>query len=118
MKPHNKIDLGSVHVHKKVLAEVIAKSIDGIKGVSLIEENPLDKLLATFGRTSFPGVQIKIFDNSEVTLEIKVFVQYGINIPDIARQIQSVVRAAIEKTIDVQIKDINVNIQGIERSSK
>ena len=40
------------------------------------------------------------------------------NIPDIGRHVQDVVRSMVQKTVDIGLKEINVNIQGIERGGK
>ena len=39
MKDDTKIDLGSVQVHKKVFAEIIASALKEVSGVKLIENN-------------------------------------------------------------------------------
>lgn len=115
MKKEQRIDLGSVQVHKKVFAEIIASALDHVDGVHLIEENIGNKLAGMFGQKEFPGVEVNVDENQEVTLEISILVRYGLNIPDAARQVQRAVKDAVDKTLDVTLKDINVNVQGIER---
>jgi len=111
----DKIDLGAVQVHKKVFAEIISSALDGVDGVWLIHKNIGNKLFEIFGQKDFPGIDIKVDNNHEVTLELKVIVRYGINIPDAARQVQATVKSEIDKTLDINLKDINVNVQGVER---
>jgi uncharacterized alkaline shock family protein YloU len=118
MKDDSKIDLGSVQVHKKVFAEIIASALKEVSGVKLIEKNISNRLFEAFGKKEFPGIDVKVHDNHEVTLELKILVQYGINIPDAARQVQETVKSAIDKTLDVNLKDIHVNVQGIARGEK
>ena len=50
-----------------------------------------------------------------MSLEIRVIIDYGINIPLVARQIQDVIQRAVEDAVDINLKEINVNIQAIER---
>jgi uncharacterized alkaline shock family protein YloU len=118
MKQFNKLDLGSVQVHKKVLAEIISSAIDEIDGVSLIHKHIGRKLFELFGQKQFPGIDIKVDENQDVSLEVQVIVRYGMNIPDIARHVQDTIKLAIEKTVNINMKVINVNIQGIERGQK
>jgi len=118
MKLDNKIDLGSVQVHKKVLAEIVFSAISEIDGVSLIQKDFGRKLLEILGQKDFPGIEIRVDESHNVSLELKVLVRYGLNIPDVARRIQDGVRSAIDKTVDINLKNINVNIQGIERGQK
>ncbi len=118
MKRDEKIDLGSVQVHKKVFAEIISSAMDEVEGVSLIQKNLGNKVGEMFGRKDFPGIEIKVEDGDEVTLEVQILVRYGMNIPDAARQVQRTIKSAIDKTLDINLKDINVNVQGIEREVK
>lgn len=118
MKKDVKIDLGSVQIDKRVFAEIISSALDEVDGVSLVQKNFSNKLFEMFGQSDFPGVDIKVDENQEVILELRVVVNYGMNIPDAARQVQAAVKAAVDKTLDVNLKDINVNVQGIERGAK
>ena len=66
----------------------------------------------------FPGIDIKVDDNQEVTLDLRVVINYGMNIPDAARQVQATIKSAVDKTLNINLKDINVNVQGIERGAR
>jgi uncharacterized alkaline shock family protein YloU len=118
MREDEKIDLGSVQVHKKVFAEIISSAMDEIEGVTLIPRNFGDMLIEMTGRKKFPGINIKVEEGEEVTLEVQVLVRYGMNIHDAARQVQRTVKSAIDKTLDIKLKYINVNVQGIEKEVK
>ncbi len=118
MRNLNQLNMGSVHVHKKVFADIVSAAIESIDGASLMPKNFWDGLKDLLGYPNTPGIEINIDDNNEVTIGVKVFVRYGMNIPDMARQIQDVVRSMLDKTVDVNLKDINVSIQGIERGEK
>ena len=118
MKKEDKIDLGSVQVHKKVFAEIISSALDEVDGVHLIQKNLGNTLVRIFGQKDFPGIDIKVDEGHEVTLELQILVRYGMNIPDAARQVQETIKSAIDKTLDINLKDINVNVQGIEREVK
>jgi len=111
----SKLDFGSVQVHKTVLAELIYSAAQGIDGIRLIQKSMGQRLLELFGQQKFPGIEIKVDDVGDISLEVKVFVRYGINIPDAARQAQEAIKKAIEKTIDIRLKNININVQGMER---
>jgi len=118
MKNIEKIDLGSVQVHKKVFAEIIASALEGVDGVRLIDKSFGNRFVEMFGQRDFPGIEIKADEQHDVYLELKIFVQYGLNIPDAARQVQETVKKAVNKTLDISLKEIHVNVQGIERGEK
>lgn len=115
MTENNKVDLGSIQIHKKVIGEIAAAALEEIDGAKLPPKNMLHQFLETVGQKRCPGIEVTVDKNDQVTIEMKVFIRYGINIPDIARQIQDVVRLAVEKTTDIHLREVNVNVQGIER---
>ena len=118
MKKEDNIDLGSVQVQKKVFAEIISSATEREFYNPRIWKNLGDKLVGIFGQKDSPGIDIKVDEDHEVTLELQILVRYGMNIPDAARQVQETIKSAIDKTLDINLKDINVNVQGIEREVK
>ncbi|MFH1360566.1 MAG: Asp23/Gls24 family envelope stress response protein [Candidatus Omnitrophota bacterium] len=115
MTEENKIDFGSIQIHKKVLADIAYSTIHEIEGVSLIPGDLMTRVMDFCGKTSYPGISVHIDPEGEVMIEVKILVHYGINIPDIARQVQDAIRTRVEKIAEINLKDIHVNIQGIER---
>ena len=115
MIDEEKLDLGSIQVHKKVLADITALTVSKVDGASLVSPDLVSRFFELIGQQRYPGITVTMDKNHQITIEVKVFVRYGMNISDVARQIQDSVRAAIERTVDVNLKDINVNIEGIER---
>ena len=118
MKDHNKVDLGLIKIHKKVLADITCSAVSEVPGVALAGPDVADKVKELLGIKSYPGITITVGDNNQVSIEARVIVRYGINIPDIARQTQDAIRAAIDKTVDIDLQDVHVNIQGIERGEQ
>ncbi|VAX37776.1 hypothetical protein MNBD_UNCLBAC01-1491 [hydrothermal vent metagenome] len=115
MKDNQKIDFGSVQVHKKVLAEIIHTAIMEVEGLRLVSKTLKEYIFSLFGQECFSGIDLKVDDNGSVQLAVRVFVRYGVNIPDVARQAQDAIKAVIDKTIDIDLKDININVQGIDK---
>ena len=115
MSAEIKLDLGSVKVHKHVLEEIIANSISEIPGVRLVGSKFADTLRAIFNGPSHAGVRIRIDESHEILLDLTVNVTHGARIPDVGRQIQDIVKQDIKKALDIGVKDINVDIKGIER---
>ena len=113
-----KIDLGSVHVHKKVIIEIIHRTLAEIKGIHLAEVPFWKKIFSFLNKEDAPGIMIMVNEESSISLSIRILVQYGVSIVQIAHKIQDLVRADIEKSLEVNIKDINVDVQGIERSGR
>lgn len=118
MKKVTKTELGAVKVHKEVLENVIHTTIQKIHGVNLIKPSIWGRLASSLSNNKYPGLVIKFDRNEQAIINIRIRVYFGMNIPKIASSIQSEIKQALEKTVDVIIKDINIIIQGIERNSK
>ena len=111
----NQLDLGSVKVHRKAIAEIIALTISEMEGVSLVERGPLGKVLEYFPREDLYGVDVRLDENASISVGINTIVRYGLNIPDIAREIQDAVKAAIRQSLNIDLSSVNIYIRGIER---
>ena len=118
VKQDKSIDFGSVRIHKKAIAEIALSALNDIEGVSLMEKDVFGTIRQWLKQEDVPGISVFVDENQDVLIDLNVNVRYGLNIPDVAREIQDAVKAAIRKTVDIYIKDINVNIQGIERGQK
>lgn len=111
-----KTDLGTVRIHKKVIASIAslaASEIQGVKGTGKSFGFSLYQLL---GKKIAPGIRVEIDRNNEVKIEIPLVIKYGYNLPSVANKVQENVQAALEKMTNLSIKDININVLGIERS--
>lgn len=117
MRFDDKLDLGAVQIDPEVLAEIAISAAGEIEGMSLLPGNLWDQLLTFFGQRHFPAVKVNIDENHDVSLEVKIIVRYGINIPDIARRLQTAIKSAVAKTLNINVTDININVWGIERGN-
>ena len=111
----HQLDLGAVQIHKKVLAQIVMTALTEVDGVFPIKKNLWQQCAELVGVEEVPGIDVEIGPKHEVSIEVKVCVRYGLHIPDVATVIQSTVKKAIEKAVAINLKEINVNIQGIER---
>jgi len=108
-------ELGTVRIHKNVIASISSIATSEIEGVKKVGANFQSSLFELLGRKSFLAIKVDISKNEEVRVDIPLVIKYGYNIPNIANRVQENVRQALEKMSNLSIKDINVNVQGIER---
>ena len=117
--PFHKIDLGLVHYHTHVIADIAKAAVEEIDGVSLIQQSFSDSVLEIIGAKRCSGVEVQVDKNTNsVSLEVRVRVRYGLNIPDTAQHVQDMVREKFEQLTDIDLRDVNVNVQGIERGKR
>ncbi len=115
MRGEQIVDLGAVQIHRKVIGDIAAEAIKDIPGVSLATFGILGVLAESFGFKNYPGVSVRITKDQQVTIEIRVIINYGISIPEAARQIQDVIARAVEEAVDIYVREINVSIQAVQR---
>ena len=115
MANENTVDLGSVQMHKKVIGDIAAACLKEIPGVHLAEFGFLGSLCDLFGFKNYPGVTVSIDKDGQMTVQMRVIVEYGLNIPTIASRIQDEVRTSVDRSVDIELKEINVNIQSVQR---
>lgn len=114
-KEESRTDLGAIRIHKNVIASIAAIAAMEIEGVKRIGGDFKSGLLELIGKKSTLAIKVEIDKNDEVNVEIPAVIKYGFNIPGIANKIQENVRNALEKMTNLSIKDIDINVQGIER---
>lgn len=115
MSQPQEIDLGSVQVHKKAIADIAFSSLREIDGVHLVENDFKTTVLDILGIRGYSGITVTEDESRQVSIELKLVIRYGLNVPEIAREVQDIVRAAVLKAVDLHLKDVIVNVQGIER---
>lgn len=108
-------DLGVIRVHKNVISSISSIAATEVEGVKSVANNLKSGLLEIIGQKSFSAIKVDISKNEEVKVEIPLIIKYGYNIPDVALCVQENVRRALEKMSNLSIKDININVRGIER---
>jgi uncharacterized alkaline shock family protein YloU len=115
MRNQGKISLGTVQVHKRVIADICAAAVGGIEGVTMAHNDRLEGFMDLFGARVNSSVDVTVDAAGQVSVIIKVLVRYGLNLSDVARRVQDDVMTAVEKMADINLKDVDVSIQGIER---
>lgn len=115
MRPENKVNLGVIQVHKCVIADICTVAIAEVEGVAMERNVMLEDVCGLFGCRKNSAVDVRIDNSGQVSVVVRVLVRYGINLADISRRIQDAVMTAVERMADINLKDVDVSIQGIER---
>ena len=62
-----------------------------------------------------PGIKISE-DDDGITVNCEIIVYFGVNIPQLCYDIQSKVKKDIEESTGVNVKAINIRVEGIDRN--
>lgn len=114
MRENQKVDDGSIQIHKKVLVDIIVSVVHETDGLKLVDQSMLSRFLRFLGSNVFSGISVFIDKENDVSVEVSIGVRYGLNIPDVSRQLQEAIREAVEKTTDIHLKDVHINVKQIE----
>ena len=111
----SRTDLGAIRIHKDVIASIASLASLEVEGVKKIGGDLKASIYELLGRKAQRGIRVEIDRNDEVKLNIPLVVKYGYNITDIARSVQDSIQQSLEKMTNLTIKEINVNVQRIEK---
>ncbi len=62
------------------------------------------------------GIEVQ-FSNDQIIIDLYVVLEYGLRISEIAHNIMSNVKFAVEKMLGVPVVQVNVNVQGLRVSA-
>ncbi len=108
-------DLGTIKIHKNVIASIASLAAVEIEGVRRVGGDLKSGIAEFIGKKYLSAIHVEINKNEEVKIEIPLVIKFGYNIPEIANKVQENVRNSLEKMTSLSVKDINVNIKAIER---
>ncbi|MCK9602854.1 MAG: Asp23/Gls24 family envelope stress response protein [Candidatus Omnitrophica bacterium] len=114
-KEESRNDLGTIRIHDNVIASIASIAASEIEGVKKVEKSFKSGLLELLDKKSLAAIKVEKDKNQEITISIPLIIKYGFGIPETANKVQENVRQALEKMTNITIKDINVNVQAIER---
>ena len=63
------------------------------------------------------GVPVRGRGDDAVTIELSVVVEYGLNLAEVASTLRNRVQYEVERLTGLQVKDVEVRIQDVRRSS-
>ena len=110
--------LGTIQISPRVLeiiAGIAASEIDGVSKMYGSFANSVSELLGRSDRRR--GVKLSSNDE-KLSLDVDVYVEYGVSVPKVAAMIQDKVKQQITLMNDLKVKVVNVHIKGIVKSKE
>ena len=93
-----------------IIAGIAATEVEGVAGMSGGVVGGIAEIL---GRKSLSkGVKVEVGEK-ETAVDLFVIINYGSSIPDVAWKIQDNVKQAIEGMTGLNVKAVNVHVQGV-----
>jgi len=109
-----KNEYGTIHIAEEVFANLAGTAAMECYGlVGMASQKIKDGIAELLGReTLSKGVQVTI-KNDEVQIDLFVIVIYGIKISEVAHNVISKVRYAIETMTGVEVTKVNIKVQSV-----
>ena len=97
------------------IASVAATRIQGVAGMG--SGSRVESLAELFGaRSPSQGVAVEM-SARDVSLRLFVIVEFGADIAEVALQVQEAVSEAVEKMCALQVRAVDVVVQGVKLSA-
>ena len=105
--------LGTIEVAPRVveiLAGVAASEIDGVSKMYGSLANSFGELLGRSDQRR--GVKLTS-QNDNLTIDIDVYIDYGVSVPKLAAKIQDRVKQQVTLMTDLNVSEVNIHVKGI-----
>ena len=102
--------LGEIVIAPRVLEKIIAIATAKVEGVHSFSNKSVSDTLSklSLGR----GVYLRNVDE-KLTVDIYLYLEYGIKVPKVAMAIQKAVKDAVYNMADVELDIVNIHVTGI-----
>ena len=116
----NGMELGAIHIHENVIASAVRKAVDNIDGVARLAGSTIvNNIAELIGNKTIGDRAITVhIDGSNVAIEVKVNLVYGVNVPSVASNIQTKIVEEVENITGMTVTSVNVIIQELEDIDK
>jgi len=105
---------GKVTFANDVIAVIASLATADVKGIAGMIGGAMSGFSEMLGRKNLTkGVKVEV-GQEEVAVDAYVVVYYGYKIQDVAAEIQTSIKNAVETMTGLRVKEVNVFVQGIE----
>ncbi|MBR4410350.1 MAG: Asp23/Gls24 family envelope stress response protein [Firmicutes bacterium] len=107
-------DKQTVKVSEEVVSMIAAKAALRVPGVSRLSGEFADKVTRKFlGRDNIArGISISK-EEEGLGIDIYLNVEFGAKIPDLAWEVQSSVKEAVESVTGLKVQMVNIHVEGV-----
>lgn len=102
---------GEIVIAPRVLEVITGIAAAKVEGVHSLQNK---RVADSWSKTSLnKGVYLQTDEEGKVTADIYVYLEYGVNVPAVSMDIQRAVKTAVFNYAEVQVKAVNIHVNGI-----
>jgi len=103
----------SVRISPDVIASIAGLAAAEVVGIADMSGGIVGGIAEKLGRKDLTkGIKVNL-DSEVVKIEINIIVEFGVQIAELARKLNQVVRVAVEKSTGLKVASVSVNVQGL-----
>jgi len=112
MEEEKKYSAGNVRISEDVIVSIISLAVVEVEGVSITQASPIEFAERLTKKGIGRGVKVNLEEN-EVSADVYIQVEYGLNIPQKALRVQQKIKSAVESMTNLTIKTVNVTVTSV-----
>lgn len=106
-----------IKIENDVIAIIAGVAVSEVSGVYGMQGGFAGGISEVFKGKKNLAKGIKVdSQNDRVNIDVNIIVEYGARIPDVAFEIQSKVKTAVENMTGLKVDGVNVHVQGVNTS--
>jgi uncharacterized alkaline shock family protein YloU len=103
---------GRSAVSRRAISDIVRSAVLGSYGVAgFASPRPVDRLIRWL-RIGEPAIRIRYDDGLRVVLHLRI--AHGLPVGEVARQVDSAVRYALERALDRQVDELTIHVDGLD----
>ena len=105
----------NIKIADDVIAVIAGAAASEVSGVASMSGGFAGEISEVFsGKKNFAkGIKVETGDK-DTKIDVNIIVEYGVRIPDVAYEIQTRVKKAVEGMTGLKVSEVNVHIQGVK----
>lgn len=105
----------NIKIADDVIAVIAGAAASEVSGVASMAGGFAGGISEVFsGKKNFAkGIKVETGDK-ETKIDVNIIVEYGVRIPDVAYEIQTRVKKAVEGMTGLKVSEVNIHIQGVK----
>lgn len=105
---------GAIKIADEVVSIIAGLATIEVSGIAGMSGGFVGGIAEILGKRSLSkGVKVAVGER-ETAIDLYVICDYGVSIPDVAKEAQQNVKAAIENMTGLEVVQVNIHIQGIK----
>ncbi len=111
--PETRGELGAVRIANEVVGVIAGLAATEVPGIAGMSGGIVGGIAEMLGRKNLSkGVKVEVGER-EAAIDLYVVVNFGVRIAEVAAQVQSNVKQAVEEMTGLLVVEVNVHVQGV-----